>query len=1307
MSDDPTYLSRIGQFLKGGVAGLGSVFLNDASQQGAAGYVPKIAADTYGLADLLAKAGHVAGRVVAGPSMPQPDGSEQGLFDNLVTLPGAEKAAEISDNVRRQTLMDVAGAPRDRADNILQNAGYFGALLPIGGPLRQAPTAARIGMAMVSPVSPFGARGLATDVGLASTIGGIIGTIGEMPAAEAAPGAPGMPAATPVPITPAAPPAPPQTPAMPDGAVFQLGAASPNAIPTADNAMFKLDIPLTPSEAVRSSSGWTYNDIGTAALSAGAVVAGIGAATRLWRARSVDNFEALSAKYNADQAQRAANPRSSMTGEAVVPPVPGAAPTDRIVETMLDSAGPLKKSLIAMGNEDTAARVGLFSNESTVVSRMQWLYDTGVDNVSGRRFMPLREHTDRLAQLKAVDEGAYELYSRARYAADELDNRMTNNGIRHNFADVDSNALSQIVADARRIPAVSNLLDEAKQYTDNFTQWMVHRGLVSPAEAAQFRNMRPHYLPSANFEGLIDNPLTRRDVSRNLGINQIPVHAAELQKQHFEAVFRAAEDNMWKRDVLKAYSDFQSVNPQRAQLVKVVATPMNIQGQSQGAAKDRMFLNVRNDQGQLVTYEIMSPDVHRWLTQVGGHRAHEYLRAQRSLMESFTTGRYSWLTGNVMAPLIAAYNGSISSIVRPHGMSYGLVDTALQKVTGGRVGLPGDVTGTLVGQPIAAAIDAGSMISERIARMLHPEANAPLNNMLRSMLGDNLVDAMALNARDRYMRSQYAERRRFGLVGSAGMDATNVPNVQSSIAPGAPTSALNNMTPELFRAYDPKVPMTNITIPTPGRALAIKTDGLIGELHRLITESHASWAYRVNKGRMPAEQLVHQVRRLTGDPSEVGTSRVMQAANAAIPYFAPSVQGTRRVGQAIADQPLSTSMGIFNGVVLPVLGSVYLAMLAGDEAIDYMLNETNTDRFASRVSFVWGDPTRDRVDFAVDPVMRPVMAAAKSFAIDLFLSAARADPESFSDAIAVLTDLFSKHLTTQQLNNIGSAATSVVEPGLPPAARAVAIGAAGKDLPMGWMHDALKGNNPMIDVATQRSIPGAVRVPDPIFGADMQSQYVKAAFAMLGMVGSQLPGLVENYNYSKMLTDDPIYAMANVRDQWLMQARDSLPTVNGLLWKHEFPVSPRSTFVEAVQEKVKKLSELSGVRTAEMSGGMVTRHRGRLLDPGTQMEDKLPADPQMRQLHAQLGNYNTVVNKMNMAALDIRKQLDALGTTGQPVAMVRTQKNALTKEYHNQMSEMAGFLNYIEAFMSEQYGRRIRIDDIDWKGTLDQFKPLE
>jgi hypothetical protein len=1305
MSDDPTYLSRMGQFLKGGVAGLGSVFLNDPSQPGVAGYVPKIAADTYGLVDLLAKAGHIAGRVVAGPGLPPPPGTEQpGIFDNLVSLPGAETAAQISDNVRRNTLMEVAGAPRDRADNILQNAGYFGALLPVGGPLKNASLPVKLGAAMVSPVSPFGAKGLATDIALASTVGGAVGTLGDMPEAAAAPGQGEQP------------PAPAPTPEAPtaDGTVFplDLSLSQPEQsnvaqVPTEDGVVFNLDLPPSPSEAVRSPSDWTYGDIGIAMLSAGAVVAGIGAATRLWRARSVDNFEQMSAKYNADQAQRAANPAQAMTGDAVVPPVPGAAPTDRAVETMLDSAGPLKKSLTAMGDEDTAARVGLLSNESAVVSRMQWLYDTGVDNVSGRRFMPLREHSDKLVQLKNVDESAYELYSRARYAADELDNRMTNNGVRHNFPDVDSNALSQIVADARRIPAVNTLLDEAKQFTDNFTQWMVHRGLIGQGEAAQFRNMHPNYLPSANFEGLIDNPLTRRDVSRDLGINQIPVHAAELQKQHFEAVFRAAEDNLWKRDVLKSYTDFQNANPQRAQLVKVVATPTNIQGQAQGAAKDRQFINVRNDQGQLVTYEIMSPDVHRWLTQVGGHRAHEYLRAQRSLMESFTTGRYSWLTGNVMAPLIAAYNGSISSVVRPKGMSYGLVDTALQKVTGGRVGLPGDVSGTLIGQPVAAAIDAGAMISERIARMLHPDAQTPLNSMLRTLLPDQMVDAMALNARDRYMRSQYAERRKLGLVGSAGMDATNVPNIQSSIAPGAPTSALNNMTPELFRGYDPKIPMTNLTIPTPGRTLGIKTDSLIGELHRLITESHASWAYRVNKGRMPQEQLVHQVRRLTGDPSEVGTSRVMQAANAAIPYFAPSVQGTRRVGQAIADQPLSTGMGIFNAVVLPVLGSVYLAMLSGDDAIDYMINETNSDRFASRVSFMWGDPLRDRVDFAVDPVMRPVMAAAKSFAVDLFLSAARSDPDSFSDAINVLTDLFSKHLTTQQLDNIGGAATSVVEPGLPPAARAASIGAAGKDLPAGWLHEVFQGKNPMIDVATQRSIPGAVRVSDPIFGADMQSQYVKAAMAMLGMAGSQLPGLVDTFNYSNMLTDDPIYAMSNVRDQWLMQARDSLPTANALLWKHEFQASPRSTFVEQVQKKVAAMTELAGTRTAEMLGGQVTRNRGRLLDPGTQMEDKLPPDPEMRQLHAQLGGFNNTINKMNQQAIDVRKQLDALNTTGRPVNMLRTERNALTREYHHQMSELAGFLNYVEAFMSQAYGRRINVDNIDWKGTMDQFKQLD
>jgi hypothetical protein len=1237
---------------EGILPGLVAMGRTDPTQEGAAGYVPGIAAKAYEGVTAIKDLVQMVPRLDVLGALPE---------RQSITLPGEDTARAITHNVGESAIRDyapTAESPSQAAGQRVVTETLMGGP-PVPGLVGKLPTAAREAVMWLAPSMAFPKLTLAANTGIE-----LLKPDSGSDATQS----------TATPVT---------TPTLP------APIPEPTPLPIAPRNM---DYDSSTGLIIDRDTGDVIPDPGIEWTNAGMLAAGIAGLVLAAGSRRAGTFlrEAQLAKFG-DISTEFNTALGGMTAPKVAAPVPGVIASDRAATALTDRSIPLQRYAEAVAPNPAAStelknKVALLDNDSVFAGKLQSFANTGVDRQTGFKMVPWQRHWERVS---ALDDAAKEQYTLARNAADELENRLRNNGVPHNFPTQSTADLQLAVANARSSAPLAAMLDERRLMSDQMADFMRARGMITPQEATRLKSQHRDFLPSSNAKGIIDNPLTSRDLTPEAGLQSIKIPAWELDKQHVEAVYRAAEHNDLVNAIVKPGLARQAANPREAKIFEDVAT------------KTDEFTLAYRDAGQLKYVRVNSPEMHAWIeggpTQVAAFGG--MMNYLRHMLQSTTLGPLAGaVTGNITAPYLAGYNGVIASIIRPKGSAFGLIDKGLQKA-GFKFGWPGDLTGAAVGMPYAVVADAASMGIKALGEALEPGAGM-ISAALRRRYGDAAINAVQTNLERRYAATVLGERRAVGNIGSAGQGSTELPMIQ----PGAEnwkSSVLNNTVPDLFRN-----PNSLLNIPIGiGRLMpsVVKTTEFLNHMHRLVTESHASHFYRMNKGVLPPNTLNRETRRLTGDIGEHGSSTLARGVANYIPWGNAAVQGVRATANAASNSPVQMAAGMTTALGSLALGSVWLALARGPEYVKHLREELDSERVGSQVTFHTGTTPDEYSHIKLPQEMRGPYAAAVSMMFDLLGDPT--DPEIKRMSLAGMTDFFQKHVSRESQKAVVEGLASPLTLGLPPLANA-GLAAVGQKLQNNWLARSINGE-PVITPTTGKSnLPGVDKEIDPLFESEYGKMFRDVTGAIFGGLATQ--GWASNaslYGSGKFAYDwtkDKWFALGSVGEQWIDNFQSKQPLGN-MVWQNSMPLSISTPVTDRVNAKTQALGKLSGVKSDVMNEGF-TRSRGVPVPIAPSQAGEIPQDPTMFGLYVVLSKLAPKITAQTNPANDVRKQIDAARIGGYD-PKTRTQIiNTLNRDYQQKMRLVDEQLSAFEGYLSQMVGGRVvEIDKIDWKKGPEQF----
>lgn len=1300
--DDPNSTSDstgfYAQFIKNLAPGLLSNVLPSPKQTGAAGYIPGSVAGIYAMGDLVSRG---AQNLIMLPTKYfSPD-----TWANFKStpLPGADTAHKIIDESMERS-RDLLGVAPPDPTSLTERAGAMAGIAAggMGLPVSTGSKVVNNLAAIVNPVSAVGPIGKAVlplagaGLGMGAEVVTDAAMADSLKALQPQP----RPVA-PVPLADfVGPPAPPSQPAQPQQVMEQKPVPLQEFTQQQPISLqeFTKDNTGLPDQKMTSMTGTTYGDVAVGALAVASILAGTSQAIKLLRNYKTAYIEDVTRSVAAEQDAVARGAPGAANHAVGQPTLPGVMPTDRAVAATVDNSVPLQQVVKAtapdkMTGDVLSARVGNLANQGGYTARLQAFVDTGFDPNASKRYPAWGDHW---RNVERMPDNVRNNYSEAAALRDELDNRKLTGGTPHNFPEIDNTALrlriSQLMAD----PDVAGLIHQRKAITDNVTDWLVDRGMLTRAEASRLRATHPSFMPSANERGLIDNPLSSRDLTPYGGESTQTLKVWEADKQHVDAIFRAVERNEMQNIIVNSLLDFQRRNPNAAKWVSH-SPSTGIPGQAGNTAQDVLHLSTRQN-GVLNNYRIHSKELYDYVDGIGQRLYLPVLSETRQLMQSFTTGPLGWLLGNFRAAAIASYNGAMSGVTRPAGTSFGYIDKALNAATKGKLGYRGDPTGLLIGQPFAIASDTMSMLAKGLGQALAAGATNPINTNLRKLIGDAATDFVASNMRKRWEASQLHERRSHGVSGSAGFGSTEPPtSAKLGVGPASGADKLNNMYPDLFRRYS-RLPLGN-SLP-----MFVRVGQIAHQVNQAITESHAAHYWALNRGKMPKAQLVRETRRLSGDIGEIGSSKVVQAANQSIPYFTPSVQGGRRILSEMQKHPFATTAGIVNTLIIPILASIFTAMIHGDTTMDDLTNGLNAERGSAVIPIYTGpDPTTDKINIPLEHSLRGPYALLSSTFHDMFRIMHDSGMEGKQAVLHAMSSIFDKFISTTDADKMITGASAMFSTSPPPLVDGL-MNTANVSLPVDWLSRTIQGEKAWVNSEIKRSIPGVVDSVDPITGASYNNAIFGVISALTGAASTTFKTLWHSGANTYAKTGDIGDAVYSAVEAYKQNLGDSSGA--GMLWGHRSALPMRSGPIEQTERKLQALSEASGASNAVALGGQVTRRRGELVSPGMAMQSKIPSDPVMAALYQTVGKYGAVATKLAAPATDAKKQMDTLRSSGLPPQEQRARLNEQTRIYADRMSRVGDYLNSIEGILSERLGKQIVLEEIDWKRGLDQFRDL-
>jgi hypothetical protein len=923
------------------------------------------------------------------------------------------------------------------------------------------------------------------------------------------------------------------------------------------------------------------------------------------------------------------------------------------------------------------------------------------------RVTPVQATLDRVSVLDRTDTVRAQQLRDALAAGDELDNRRNNaakgifhtgnqgEGRRLNFDTEDSAGLQSRFNAISGDADLTALRDDYYKTNRAMSRMLYDAGLIDQQLMHQFNNSNPRWVHT--LADNIDDPefksvLMRRDRTNGDGVDtaQDPFTAqVQAMRETMNLVYR---NQTLSEMALQSQRHMQSVlaaNPNAklwsGGIIYDGATP-----------RPGMATVPFRQGGKLVKWEV-SPEIAAMMR--GGERATvPFLTAMNRLFQAGTTGTLAAVVGAPFAHLSALIGANQLAVNRPLGTNVGVVDAAVQRATGGRIGMPFDPT-LYAGMASSVVRDGAAAMAFGLSNMARRELDQ--HSVLTQMLGPQRMQQFSDRMAQAYVDSLLHERRALG-VSSLGMGHGY--RVKPVNDPG-----LAQLSPE----YVQNMPYDWAAIKAGGPAKMREALGVLGtkmshaslqrtwnmatQLLDIIAESPQSTFYRRNRN---VAGIAGLTRRTTGDPAAYGSNRFVQGAVSTMPYANITLQGinammrgVRRDGWRAVSRMVAVPM-MTAGLTLT---SAILADMEDEEngiaphRVQHLATLPSWEASRARI-YLPGVSANDAMVINGDPINGPMTSLAMSGMLSLL---GANDPRFFGPEGAPIRRQFAQYMQERAMDQFkGALASAGAQVSLPPVATAGAMLLTGADIsPLGNF------TNPRIGMPP-RNIDEDPNNP-------VSTHVGKSIEAIAGIVGRNSVEMARTFGLASQLEGgNAPYALSQ---QYALNLRGQTQLAGPLLQPNKR--LPQTDAVgEALRPTTEKLTAIAQQQSRIMRPGTVGAGKAMALaEEGT--SGKRPINPQLVPIAREIHMWNTravaPIQQQIRADQERIQKIEASPAYRNNPEQSRTRINELVASIRARTTQMYGMVRDYEDTLSRNIGRRVRIEALDLDKGMDQFSPMQ
>jgi hypothetical protein len=1017
---------------------------------------------------------------------------------------------------------------------------------------------------------------------------------------------------------------------------------------------------------------------------------------------------------------------------------------DSIIGTVITHANEAANSDVFREFWDTGLFPGGSKTEAPreVAYRASLLRGKNVDQVTRRddftRFNDMlaamdeldlrRANVNRTKTVRDPVTGHYKQVPDPAWRTDPLTGKQVQGEARRSaLSDIDDATLKQRVAEGMRSPEVVKIVDDYRKINNALLDYGQRRGIWSLKEVNDMRTMNPNYMhrmiadlvlernQRAGLSPIVsavetNSPLTSRNRAENAGPDRYQDAMMNMQDGIGQTL-----DFIRRNEALKAVANnLSSTFPSGS--AKPVTGIGRVLVDRPGVKTDPAYIAVpfRDHNGTRFLLEL-DPTISQGLLPYP--RAFVPIaNAARMLEQKMTTGPIGFLLGNLQAPASMAMGAVAALISAPSNMRIGILDKWIQNSTGISPRKLGIVDPTFFAQVLAAPLRdlwdlRGQVIGNALQRSLDK------NGFIANQLGPVRAQAMADAFKRSYEASDLHRMKSEGLIAQGlsyameGQGLTGFAAQMRNLAQNNPEYAkvmnYGGFAPDIskirsleqFREYA-AVQGARITPVTARRIWQGYSKFL-----DLVANAPQSAMYRANKGRNE-RGVIGYARSVTGDPSQYGNYRIVQGILSMVPYGNIMVQGAHQPVKAFKREP--ASMAVRTAMFATMLGTAMLqSAVDSDEraiaegkppkSVAHLLTRDGRDA-AGAFRFYWNsdDPEssiRIPIEQAFAPFFSAVLGSIQAgFDVD--------NPDFFTERYAPLRD--SLHRLIEDGNDqrmrasIGLAGADVPMLG--------AVDAASRILTGSTVQDAMSfATGPRI--APDRSAKALDRM---MMNNDVSDRYTATVLqTAMGYGGESLLDLWRTFGIVQRTEGTGAAAKATL-GQYGANITGGARIVGPAMFGQERRMRSNDVVGETILAMEQKLDtitrNLGQIRGGEGTIGPSTRLREPEFGGG---RAGVPED--MRPVLLQLAQFNSQISKLQQQRKDKLEELRTLNSS--PIlradpGQLRTRTNQTAQEVREINAQIYQAMLSVEADISDDTGRRVRIADIDPMKGLDQFPRL-
>jgi hypothetical protein len=892
------------------------------------------------------------------------------------------------------------------------------------------------------------------------------------------------------------------------------------------------------------------------------------------------------------------------------------------------------------------------------------------------------------------------------------------------LSDIDDATLKQRVAEGMQSPQVVKIVDEYRQINNALLDYGHKMGIWSTKEVADMRAKNPNYMhrmiadlvlernQRAGLSPIVsamegNSPLTNRNRAENAGPDRYQDAMMNMQDGIGQTL-----DFIRRNEALKSVANnLSSTFPNSA--AKPVSGIGRVLADRPGVQPAKGYIPVpfRDHNGTRYILEL-DPTISQGLLP--------YPRAfvpiangARMLEQKLTTGPIGFLLGNLQAPASMAMGAVAALINAPPHLRIGILDKWIQNSTGISPRKFGIVDPTFFAQVLSAPLRdlwdlRGQVLGNALQRSLDK------NGFIANQLGPVRAQAMADAFKRSYEASDLHRMKSEGLIAQGlsyameGQGLTGFAAQMRNLAQNNPEYAkvmnYGGFAPDItkvrsleqFREYAAVkgARITPITMRKIWQGYSKFLD--------LVANAPQSAIYRANKGRND-RGTIGFARSVTGDPSQYGNYRIVQGVLSMVPYGNIMVQGAHQPVKAFKREPAAFAVRTAMFATMATTAMLQSAVDADERAIAegkppksvaHLLTRDSRDA-AGAFRFYWNsdDPEssiRVPIEQSFAPFFSAVLGSIQAgFDVD--------NPDFFTERYAPLRDSLHR----------------LIEDGNDQRMRA-SFGLAGADIPMLGAVDAASRMITGSTVEDAMSFATGPRIaPDRstksldrlMMNNDVSDRYTATVLqTALGYGGEALLDLWRTFGIVQRTEGTAAAAKATL-GQYGANITGGARIVGPAMFGQERRMRSNDVVGETILAMEQKLDtitrNLGQIRGGEGTIGPSTRLREPEFGGG---RAGVPED--MQPVLLQLAQFNSQISKIQQQRKDKLEELRTLNSS--PILRanpgeLRTKTNQVAQEVREINAQIYQAMLSVEADLSDDTGRRVRIADIDPMKGLDQF----